>query len=238
MKLSYSLLPGRSSSLPKSDLVALAKHNYAFQFWKSQWDHVFQSLDGSATKAADFTRHDVVAILMGDDSILALHQYSVFRLDSEADMNHHYALSSYEAGFFEGLQKRNIHSVMSMEYLTVSPEVRRSASLKSAMPFSIAHLILGLGMCVLKDLKADAAIGACRHDLKVDRLAVEFGAFLGDVRQMHNVPVVSAAISRLGIKPCERPEERAEIERLWREREDLTSTNAKVVDISTGQRAA
>ena len=86
---------------------------------------------------------------------------------------------------------------------------------------SFAHIIMGLGTQVQRSLGADAAIGPCRCDLKVDRLAKEYGAYTGDVRTMHNVPVASAAIPLTEIRECSREAERLEIQRLWDTRSDF-----------------
>lgn len=217
MKLSYHLIPGRSSDL--SSINSLELHNRAFGFWREQWDQVLTSLDGTKTEAGDFTRQDVIAAICDEEQILALHLYSLFRLDSAADQNHHYFNSSFEPAFIARMRDEGFKKVMSMEYLTVSPEVRRSSALRETK-LSLAHVIMGLGTHMQRALGADAAIGPCRCDVKVDKLAQEFGAFVGEQREMHNVQVVSAAIPSQGIVSCNRLPERREIDRLWRERTD------------------
>ena len=220
MQLQYVLLPGRSNDIHQRGPTGLGLHNQAYEFWRRHWDQVFGELDGSRTVAADFSRHDYIATVLAEGRVMALHLYSVFRLDSMADRDHPYFSTSFETEFLDGLRARGYKKVMSMEYLTVSPEVRLSNP-KSGVKMSFAHIIMGLGTQVQRSLGADAAIGPCRCDLKVDRLAKEYGAYTGDVRTMHNVPVASAAIPLTEIRECSREAERLEIQRLWDTRSDF-----------------
>lgn len=203
MELSYVLIPGRSNEIHSLELGGLEIHNRAFEFWRQHWDKVFGELDGSSTVASDFSRHDYVACLISQDKVVALHLYSVFRLDSLADRAHPYFAASFEVEFLQELWRRGCRKVMSMEYLTVSPDLRLSNPNRT-MNTSFGHIVMGLGTHVQRLLAADAAIGPCRCDLKVDRLAKEYGAFTGNQRIMHNVPVVSAAIPLDGIQECSR----------------------------------
>lgn len=205
--LQYHLLPGRCPA----GFRGTEFHNQVFHYWKNFWDGVLKDLDGTQANVADFDRQSLIAAITAPGGqIVAIHLYTFFNAHSEAFKTHPYVKNSFEDDYVDWIIKNKLEAPMTMEYLTINPAFR-----KKEVGVSMAYVLMGLGMKLMESLNASAAIGPCRQDVKVDKIAFDYGAIGLEPRIMHNVPVVSVAIPAKNHPPCPFPEERALIDRMW-----------------------
>lgn len=169
MDFRYVVFPGAIKL--KSDYLVL--HNKVFLSWSNFWTEVLNSLDQNTTlNNSDFLRQTYIAAILNKyDDVAGVHLYSVFHLSSLACLSHSYFTDNYHFDFVGAMKRRNISTVMSMEYLTVLPSYRTKY-----IGWSMAQALVGLGHRLQKELNIDAAVAPCRCDLKVDQLASSFGA--------------------------------------------------------------
>ncbi|MGZ3696096.1 MAG: hypothetical protein ACXWQO_18780, partial [Bdellovibrionota bacterium] len=118
----YYLLP---SANPPAHLAG--RHNQIHKFWKESWLEVLQQLKAETNQLDDdFLRQDFIASICTDAEVVAVHLYSIFALDTEASCAHRYLKGNYPPEFFEKLKAMGVRTVMSLEYLTVNPNWRKS----------------------------------------------------------------------------------------------------------------
>lgn len=214
LDLKYHLLPGRCP-VP---FEAQDFHDRVYLFWKGFWDGVLKDLDGTEVSPNEFDRQTYIGVITNGEDLVAAHLYTVFSADSLCARSHSYLKSSFEPEFHQWLGQLGSYSVMSVEYLTVSPAYR-----KSKMGFSLAHVIVGLGLEIQKAIKADWTVAICRQDLHVDKIGFQHGATGFPPRMMHNVPVVSMKLPLEDIRDCPLPTESQMIQKMWSERQDWTN---------------
>lgn len=210
----YYLLP---SANPPAHLVGL--HNQIHGFWKESWQEVLRQLKADATQLGDdFVRQDLVAAICTGGEVVAVHLYSVFALDSDAARAHRYLTGNYPPEFFEKLRAKGVRTVMSMEYLTVSPNWRKSQG-----GLHMGAVIGALGLRVMEHYGVDAVIAPARRDHKVNEMAYAQGGecIIGNVMN-HNVPCDLIAIQRQSVK--DPPPELARLrDQLWESRTHVDS---------------
>lgn len=175
----YFLLSAKN---PDPNHIELA--NKSFLLWKSTWMKVFQTLNFDCSHLEDdYLRQNIIACITHNNNPIALHLYSVFHIQSLAAHSHSY-FRQYPEEFFLKLSSNGVQTVMSMEYMTVHPDWR-----KSQTNIHIGSLLGGLAFEVAKFLQVDAAIAPARRDHKVHEIAYSFGAvpILENIVN-HNVP--------------------------------------------------
>jgi hypothetical protein len=207
-RLRYVTLPGRC---PR-DFAAVDLHNHIYRYWETFWNQIFSEISpGEVVAQEDFFRQNVVSVLLDADKIVSVHLYSFFNLKSEAALAQPYFKKNYFQSDISQMLKRDVHTVMSMEYLTLDPKYR-----KSVVGFSMSELIIGLGFEVLKSSGQEAMIAPCRRDLKVDRMAEKFGAIpLGEEHIHHGVPVVNVITPLSLLRPHGDPFIAGAVEKIW-----------------------
>jgi hypothetical protein len=211
----YYLLP---SANPPLHLVG--RHNQIYKFWKDSWLEVLQQLNADASQLEDdFLRQDFVAAICSDTEVIAVHLYSIFALDTDASLEHRYLKGNYPPEFFANLKSKEVRTVMSMEYLTVSQNWRKS---RGAM--HMGAVIGALGLKVMQHYGIDAVIAPARRDHKVNLMAYSQGGdcIVENVLN-HKVPCDLIAIRRNRIK-----EPALELvllrDQLWQERIHVDAT--------------
>ena len=134
------------------------------------WQKVFTETGTPETWSADhFFRQDVIPVLHIDNEIIAAHFYTFFHLDLDVTNDHEY-FSIYTKEAMQTLRNHPAKTLMSMEFLSVNPEWR-----KSKVDFSIGELMINLGLNVMKSFQADVALGVARKVVKVDKMAINTG---------------------------------------------------------------
>lgn len=159
----YIILPGKCELSPSY----LDLYNQAYSYWKSFWSEIYSEED--SVFADNFLRQDFIAIVLYQNKIVAMHLYTIFNIHASLTRHHSY-FKTYPALFLEHLIKNNVKNVMSIEYLTVSPEWR-----KSLTGISFGEIMIGTSLKYLHHLKIDAAIALTRNDRKVNTLCYNFG---------------------------------------------------------------
>lgn len=214
--LRYILLPGKCRpSFNRTDL-----YNKTYLYWKEFWTEVLRSLHSVQSMTGDdFLRQDVIGVVVSGEEIVGMHLYNFFCFDYEAHRDHSYLKTNYPEPFFESLQEFNAQYVMSMEYLTVSPSWR-----KSITGYSMANVLVGLGLNVLKDKGADAFIAVARNDLKISQLGFEFGArsVIANIIK-HNVSCDLLTGLSNEVRPAKDEKVRSIVNQLWESRQDLSA---------------
>lgn len=213
--LKYVIIPGKFPEDPS--LQAL--HNKAFLYWKNFWNNVFKENGTNDTVNPDhFWRQDMVTLLMDGDEIIGQHLYSFFHLKSVAAKNHSYFVEGFNEEYFIQLNDRKGSTVMSVEYLAVSPHWR-----KVDCGVSLGTVLIGLA-CQHQRLHGTSILTApSRVDVKVDRMVAEYGGevIVGGLH-MHNTPVNLMAIFKEKNKIHHNLKVSSLIDKLWSERIDHT----------------
>ncbi|MES2854957.1 MAG: hypothetical protein V4692_03785, partial [Bdellovibrionota bacterium] len=155
----YWLLPGNCPA----NFAHTELHNRAFELWRVFWTEVLQQISGEKVRTEDFWRQRLICIVTKGDEIAAVHLSSFFNLESSAALSHSYIRNYYDEEDFTKLKSLGAKSVMSIEYLTVSPTFRNSS-----IGFPVVSLLMGLGGRVFENSGYDAVVAPCRTDLKVD----------------------------------------------------------------------
>lgn len=215
-QLRYTLLPATD---PPENFVEL--HNKTYKFWKNLWQDVFKTLNfQGADLNQDFTRQDIVAVLHTDSEVAAVHLYTFFSLSADASKEHGYFLNNYPEPYQTKLREKGAQKVMTLEYMSVNPAWRKR---NKDRKIHIGAILVGLALKIVEAGAADAAIAPARRDFKVNEIPYQFGGdcIAAEVVN-HNVSCDLIACFRGRMKPHPDPRINAAIERLWRERRDLT----------------
>jgi hypothetical protein len=194
-------------------------HNQAFEYWKSFWEEVFRQnrlRDGEVEFAVDFTRMDLVCLVMSGTEIAGMHLYEFINVEQLAMREHHYFNNETGKVFLDSLGHHGADLVMTLEYLTVNPNWR-----KKFIGTSLASVVVSLGTRVQAATGAKASLGRAREDVGVNAMAQDCGAvILKDKIDMYNTPVSCICIYSDSIKDIDDPVGRALVQRLWNERVD------------------
>ncbi len=214
-KLRFLILP---SANPPEHLADL--HNKAFRLWKSVWQETLEKLNFSANNLTEeFVRQDLIACITYENNPIAVHLYSFFAIDCEAARTHGYFSSNYPELYFAKLAKEKVRNVMSMEYMTVHPEWR-----KSKETVHLGGALGGLAVRSMHELGADAAIAPCRRDHKVHEMAYAYGGepVVANVVN-HNVACDLVMIRREKVKAHPSEDVQNLLESLWKKVEFYSS---------------
>ncbi len=164
--ISYLILSGKSAFHPsEADL-----RNQAYAAWYKLWDETYKASGSDYKLTSDeFSRQDLVTVVKVGDQVAALHLYSFFDLQSQSDLSTKY-FHFFSEFYLKQLQELKVRSVMSMEFLTVLPEFR-----KSVVGFSLGSVIAQLGTYVFRESAVDAIVAPARTDLGVHKMAHDIG---------------------------------------------------------------
>lgn len=165
MELSYRLID--MTSHRSEEEVQLV--NTCFQHWYGIFSQDVEAR-GATLNKDEFHRAKILAVLQSGDAVAGFHLYSMFDLREQPSLAHSYLKALPDAAKSLMLD-RGVHSVMAMEYLTVTPEYRS----KEYAGVKIAELVIRLGLHVLSDLGLDSALGVARADRKVNTLGDSIG---------------------------------------------------------------
>lgn len=220
--LQYVLIPG------KPGLYGVGKdlHDKAFVFWKSFWESVLREIgaENAELHSDDFLRHEIIALLMHHDEVVAQHAYCFFDLDLSATPTHSFIAKYFDETLRARLAAKKLRHVMSLEFLAVSPEWRSSKA-----GLSLAAVVIALGCRVGLAAGLDGMIAAARADVPVAKLGYQMGAL--PIRQgilVHGKPTDMLFWDRQSVKGLEDLRMRDLTEKLWASRIDnvgLTTTS-------------
>lgn len=213
-KLKYICLPGKLP--PNSSHVTL--QNEVYDLWKKTWSQIFEDVGNAKSFVPDdFYRQDIIPIILYEGEIVAFHLYTFFNTNQKAVLDHRY-FSIFDGETLDLLCSKSRSYFMSMEFLTVSPDWR-----KSQTGVSFAAILSSLGLEVLRAVGASAAIAPARKENKINSLAYSFGAtcLKSDV-QRGNLVCDLIAVMLEDIQSCTESNEREIVEQLWNKKEVYT----------------
>lgn len=161
MEYQYVILPTHLDK--SSSLVPLQNEIFS----------LFASVHGAVTNGAisgdNFLRNQIATAILVDAQPVAVHQYCFFDLHTTAARASRYFKPLGEASW-RFLEQNQLRYVMSLEFLTVHPEYR-----KSIIGFSLADTIIALGLQLMLERGGDAGTAISRTDVKVDRSGRDAG---------------------------------------------------------------
>ncbi|PIS10463.1 MAG: hypothetical protein COT73_09225 [Bdellovibrio sp. CG10_big_fil_rev_8_21_14_0_10_47_8] len=148
----------------------LSLRNSIYSSWHKLWTDVYSQSDAGYHLSSDeFIRQDLVTAILHKEKVAAIHLYSFFHLDASADLSTKY-FHFFSEKYLQELRQKKVKTVMSMEFLTVLPEFR-----KSNIGFSIGSTIIQLGTQVFGQVNADAIVAPARNDVGVNKMAYDLG---------------------------------------------------------------
>lgn len=222
--LRFCLLP---SGNPPAHLVE--HHNAAYDLWLDVWTNVFTQLKFDTSHLLDdFIRQDLIAVIFAGNVPAAVHLYSFLSIDSKVSRAHSYLGGNFSDLFFSKLARNNVRNIMSMEYMTVHPDWR-----KSKCDIHLGQVLVGLAAQTMLQFGADAAIAPARRDHKVHELAYAVGgeSVMSNVMN-HNVPCDLLMCHRDRIKSHTDPAVEEVISGLWAKREYYPACQENLFDIN------
>lgn len=157
-----------------------------YETWKKGWEGTFQELSSDAQVVSpDFIRQSIVAgLFLNRSEVIGLQAYSIFNLNWNAHLEHPY-FKTYPPKVFEILKNEGVQQVMTMEYLYVNPDWRRSV-----VGISLADVICSLGLRLFAASSAQAITSVTRNERKVNEMLYRKGAkCLASDLNLHNVAV-------------------------------------------------
>lgn len=161
---SYHLFSAKNALFPHEREFS----NQVFIAWQRLWSEVYGAKNYKL-ETTDFLRQDVIATLMYEGQVAAVHLYSLFDIQCLASLGSHY-FEFFNDEYFRKLSEREVRLTMSMEYLSVMPPFR-----KKNTGFSVATLLIALGNRVADELGVDAVVAPARNDVGVNKMAYDVG---------------------------------------------------------------
>ena len=166
LNLKYCILPAANPAPKHVD-----SHNKAFSFWFDSLKDAFAETGNDPSSLIDdFIRQDLATVIFAGDEAVASLLLSFYSIDSLVARKFRYLGDTYPEIYFEKLKKHGVHSVMSMQYLTVHPNWR-----KSKCEFHFAPTIFALAQNIQRAFGVDAIISCVRRDNKVNELVYSLG---------------------------------------------------------------
>lgn len=139
--------------------------NSIYQLWNS----THSAVTNGAVHADQFLRNDVAVGIFSGPRAVACHLYGFFNIESEAARASRY-FGSISESTWDYLWQHEFKNLMSLEFLSVDPEFR-----KSKVGFSLGEVLISLGQRFVMSTGLDACTGVSRVDVKVERTAESLG---------------------------------------------------------------
>ncbi len=211
--LKYVIFSGRNC--PEN---YLGEYNSVYKAWHKGWVSTFEELKSEAIPTAtDFLRQNIVGGVFHEDTVIGLQCYSFFQLGAQSHLDHSY-FKTYPQQSLDALRVRGLTQLMTMEYLYVNPDWRRSL-----VGFSLADIICTLGLRIFKMTDAQALISITRNQRKVNDMLYNKGAYpLCDELTLHNVGVDIICFEKEKVVDNQTGLEASLTEKLWNQKQDVT----------------
>lgn len=206
----YHVLPVASPQQP--DLQHLQDDLY--DFWHQQWLATFGELeDRRRLYSDDFLRQSESTFLTYQDKIVSYFSFSFFNLNLKSHRGHSY-FKPYPPNAIDKLRQLGLSNVMTMGYLTVAPEWR-----KTVRGVLVAEILVGMAYKRFLQSNASTLIAYTRNDRKANELAYLYGSkCLFKDWKAHNVIVDVVYTLRNETNENPEPFLRAAIQDLWANR--------------------
>lgn len=212
--LQYWILP---SANPAQGHVE--KHNQIFDFWMGSLIAAYAETNNDPKQLLDeFIYQDFITAICHGDQVIATLLLSFYSIDAKAARAFRYLKDNYPDIYFEKLKRKGATTLMSMQYLTIHPDWR-----KSQQSVHIATVIVVLGRMFGEGSGIDATIAVARADRKVNEMVYALGGecVIASVEN-HNTPCDLIAMYKN--KPYKIPTEEMNklVHSLWESRVDCT----------------
>ncbi len=197
----------------------LELRNRAYSLWREVWYAVFKKVNqAEALNPDEFFRQDIAAcILDRNHELVGMHLYTFFDLSARSDREHSY-FAGIEDSALQKLANAGCIRLMSMEYLTVNPQWRKSLS-----GTAWADILVSLGQRVMQASGYDAVVGTPRTDIGVDKIGDRLG-FRTYQEQITKYDYFCSlmACSKEEVKSHPDGVTREFVDQLWKDRIDTT----------------
>jgi hypothetical protein len=199
------LVPTRQVNHPE----AIEWLNKTFKMWSEVWSQVAKVTD-YVFSPDEFYRQDVALIVLGPKSqVLGCHLYSFFDYDNDCNTEMSF-FRSFHPSVKNFLRKNNLRRSFSLEYLTVAPDFQGNREV------SLGRTIIGLSCKAFSESLFQAMICKTRDDVKVNEMAVEYGAdLLTSGEKLNGIDSSSLVFSQTKITSSPREGVRHLVEKAW-----------------------
>ncbi|MGE0529175.1 MAG: hypothetical protein AB7G93_15790 [Bdellovibrionales bacterium] len=199
---------------------AVPKYNETFQFWHTIWEQTFAELKNQRKLYSDdFFRMDEILALSSAGKVVGCFLFGWYDLRIDSHRYHSY-FSAYPEELMHMLQSSTSGIVMSMGYLAVAPEWR-----KSKVGVLVSEALLGLACKRFIASGASHLIAYTRNDRKINDLCYRYGARCAySNRREHNVSVDIVLMERPDVRFSQDKNVRTFVDELWLRRAYHVST--------------
>jgi hypothetical protein len=215
--LKYVLLPGRHQNGAQKHRLY---YNAAYNLWKNVWSETLHELDNLSTLYSDdFTRQDEIGAVFYRAKCVMLTFFRIVDLGVSSDREDSYFKVWPEQALNELTQYGS--RIMIGSTITIDESVRGEK-----LGISAKDLLLGLVIKRFLDSPADAMTGTMRNNRGMNGCAFRHGAQLIKPELIqHGVEVDLVGFYRNSVKPCGIEAVDDLVNRMWRNRLQLSSCN-------------
>ena len=180
------------------------------------WNTTHSAVTHGAVHADQFLRNDVAVGIFSGPRAVACHLYGFFNIESEAARASKY-FSAVNEATWDYLWRHEFKNLMSLEFLSVDPEFR-----KTNVGFSLGEVLIALGQRFVHATGLDACTGISRVDVKVERTAESLG-FRTVQRglQIYGYECSFQVSPWREVKPPSDPKVLEVVDQLWTRRADI-----------------
>ncbi|QDK38302.1 hypothetical protein [Bdellovibrio sp. NC01] len=190
--------------------------NQTYESWKKTFNQVLGSADAHL-ELDDFFRYDMIGVLLQGDSIIGSHYYSLFNLELDCCLDHHYMDDIYQETR-DKLKAAGHKSIYSLEYTNIVPEWRK----RSMANIRWVDVLIGCALKFLDESPEDGIIGTPRIDIKMDETTSRMGALTiqPPVKKM-NYECAVIYWPKLSDRKLYSPELQRLVDSIWSKHEDF-----------------
>lgn len=164
-------------------------NSYLKYYWIQNWTtYLREELRSNDIVGEDeYNRQNRVTAVMYNNEVVGMHLIGTYK---QSDLRTHPYFAQYDEAFIADLEKRNVKNIMALQYLWVDSKWPRK---RAGIHFSALMCSLSLRHHIRDNV--DVTVSIARKDIIAHEIAKRVGfQEFGDVRQMHNVPVIQMAV--------------------------------------------
>ncbi len=188
-------------------------YNKIYSFWKSIWTETLEKMQLPPLDKDEFLRQDYMSAILQNDEVIACHLYSICDFRSQMTWESRY-FSPIESELKAYAKKHNINSILTQEYLSIAPHVRKQKS-----QFSLPEVVMGIAPCMMRYYGCDSTGGTVRDGVpSVTRVSQELGCDqLETIINRYNLNHVFFLVPSMRAKFPGNPETQRVTQKLWSE---------------------
>lgn len=186
--------------------------NNVYAVWKSSFREVVESAGGKLDPD-DFFRNDLVGAIMFKNEVVALSTMTMFDLRLHSSVDHHY-VQALESATVKKLVRDQQPRIISIEYLNVLPNWRKSHS-----NILWTEVLIGLGLKLMDNSPADVIMGTPRTDVKVLNVCLNLDAIeVQEPIKKMNYPCAVVVFPKKQNRKFSNPTTQQYVDGLWKDR--------------------